>query len=107
MVLYNVLFGLFSAAHTVCTGYLQAFCMESSPCSIGSARSWESAVFSISLCALLCLQPVAYSASVLRLSSVSINSNLDESAYIAAVEIGTRYPVTISNVPKLEPRHAF
>lgn len=88
MVLYNVLFGSLSAVHTVCTGHLSVFCMESTSCSIGSANSWESAVFSVSLCAMLCLQPVAYSASVIRLSSVTVSSNLDESAYIAAVEIG-------------------
>jgi hypothetical protein len=107
MVLYNVLFGLVSAAHTACTGHLSAFCMESRPCSIGSAHSWESALFSLSLCALLCLQLVAYSISVLRLSPITVSSNLDESAYISAIEIGNLHIVTISNVPKLVPRAAF
>ena len=117
LVVYNVLFGLSTSAVTVCSGSLAAACMESmeEKCTVRArqgirdTKSWESALFSFSLCALLCSISVALAKSYrVKITEPELENeqregkNMNITSDFTFVEVGIIHTVSLNNVPKVE-----
>lgn len=109
LVCYNALFGLRVAATTICSGSLSTVCMEpaAKTCAVRRAKSWESALFSFTLCALLGTLAIACSCASIGSAqngqlSEAVPAKLNATSDFTSVEVGTGHAVSLYNVPRVE-----
>ena len=89
-VVFNVLFGLRTAAVVLCNGEIKEACMETMGCGgEGSVRDWQAFLFSFTVCALLCFMSVGIqlllNSSTERVQPAKLPETLHQSALDASV----------------------